>query len=115
MILFTKVLVLIPHNKIELQKEKNRHLLKIARALLFTTNVPNYLWGEAILTTTHLINRIPLKILNFKTSLHIFINFFSNSRIPFGLLIRLFGCTVYIHNYDQNHEKLESKAIKCVL
>ena len=35
---------------------KNKHLLKVARSLLFTTQVPMYLWGEAVLTTAYLIN-----------------------------------------------------------
>jgi hypothetical protein len=29
-------------------KRKNRHLNEVARSLMFTMNVPNYLWGEAI-------------------------------------------------------------------
>ena len=68
-------------------ERKNRYLLKIARALLFATNVPHYLWGEAILTATHLINRMPSKILNFKTFLHIFTKIFPTSQIPSGLPI----------------------------
>lgn len=32
-------------------KRKNRHILEIVRALLFTTKAPKYLWGEAILTS----------------------------------------------------------------
>ena len=31
-------------------ERKNKHLLEVARALLFSQNVSNYLWGEAILT-----------------------------------------------------------------
>jgi transposase InsO family protein len=37
-------------------ERKNRHLLEVARALLFSSKVPNYLWGEAVLTAAYLIN-----------------------------------------------------------
>ena len=38
-------------------ERKNSHLLDVAKAISFTTKVPKYLGGEAILTTTFSINR----------------------------------------------------------
>lgn len=29
-------------------ERKNKHLLEVARAIMFYMNVPKYLWGEAI-------------------------------------------------------------------
>ena len=36
-------------NKIVLPREKNKYLLEVARAIMFSMHVPKYLWGHAIL------------------------------------------------------------------
>ena len=46
-----------------LAERKKRHLLKVAKALLFTKNVPKFYWGDAVLTVAYLINRMPSKVL----------------------------------------------------
>lgn len=48
-------------------ERKNRHLVEVVRSLMITTNVPVYLWGEAVLTAAYLINRMPSSVLNFET------------------------------------------------
>ncbi|RVW55235.1 Retrovirus-related Pol polyprotein from transposon TNT 1-94 [Vitis vinifera] len=40
-------------------ERKNRHLLEVARSLMFSMNVPKLFWGQAVLTTAYLINRMP--------------------------------------------------------
>ena len=60
---------------------KNRHLLEVARSLLFTSNIPKRFWGEAVLTATYLINRMPSRILKFKTSVQIFLEHFPKSHL----------------------------------
>ena len=61
-------------------ERKNRHLLEVARALMLTTNVPQYLWGEAIVTATYLINRMPSRVLTFQTPYHTFTQHFPHTR-----------------------------------
>jgi transposase InsO family protein len=48
-------------------ERKNRHILEVARSLMFTMNVPKFLWSEAVLTATYHINHTPSKILAMKT------------------------------------------------
>ncbi|KAA0059996.1 putative tRNA pseudouridine synthase [Cucumis melo var. makuwa] len=50
-------------------ERKNRHLVEVAHSLMLSTSLPSYLWGDAILTATHLINRIPSRILHLQTPL----------------------------------------------
>ena len=50
-------------------KCKNKHLLEVAQAMMFYMNILKYLWGDAILTVSYLINRMPTKILQYTTPL----------------------------------------------
>ncbi|KAA0036818.1 Cysteine-rich RLK (RECEPTOR-like protein kinase) 8 [Cucumis melo var. makuwa] len=50
-------------------KRKNRHLVEVACSLMLSTSLPSYLWGDAILTAAHLINRMPSCILHLQTPL----------------------------------------------
>ena len=95
-------------------ERKNKHLLEVARALLFTTNVPKYFWGEAVLMATHLINCMLSKVLGFKSPLHVLQNFFPNSKITSSLPLKIFGCTVFIRNTNTSRGKLDPRAKKCV-
>ena len=49
-------------------ERKNRHLLEVARSLIFSMNVRKLHQGDAILTAAYLINRMPSKVFNFKNS-----------------------------------------------
>nr|XP_051211169.1 uncharacterized protein LOC127328621 [Lolium perenne] len=42
-------------------ERKNRHILEVARSLMFTMNVPKFLWSEAVMTATYLINENAFK------------------------------------------------------
>ncbi|RVW87496.1 hypothetical protein CK203_036334 [Vitis vinifera] len=48
-----------PQMTVESLKGKNRHLLEVARSLMFSMNVPKLFWGQAVLTAAYLINRMP--------------------------------------------------------
>ncbi|KAL4385254.1 hypothetical protein GQ457_15G005290 [Hibiscus cannabinus] len=96
-------------------ERKNSHLLEVTRALLFSINVPHYLWGEVLLTATYLINRMPSKVLHFKSPQNLFLEFYPSFKPVSSILpLRVFGCTTFAHNVQPNRSKLDPRAVKCV-
>ena len=75
-------------------KRKNKHLLEVARAIMFSMNVPRYFWVEAVLIAFYLINQMPTKILKYSTPLECFQKIFPLSRRYSDLPLKVFGCIV---------------------
>lgn len=96
-----------------ISERKNWHLLDVARAIMFTMNVPKYLWGEAVLTACYLINRMPSKILNFQTPLNTLLKAFPLFHVP-NLPAKIFGCKAFVHNHQPNQSKLDPRAHTCI-
>ncbi|XBI69219.1 hypothetical protein VPH35_048321 [Triticum aestivum] len=90
-------------------ERKNRHLLEVARALMFMMNVPKFLWGEAVKTAAYLINRMPSRVLGHKTPIECLYG--SNS---FIVPPKIFGCTCFVHDYRSSAGKLDPRAVKCI-
>ncbi|XP_013594458.1 PREDICTED: uncharacterized protein LOC106302506 [Brassica oleracea var. oleracea] len=44
-------------------ERKNRHLMELARSMMFHKSVPKRFWSDAVMTACYLINRIPTRIL----------------------------------------------------
>ncbi|KAL4560354.1 hypothetical protein LXL04_032504 [Taraxacum kok-saghyz] len=96
-------------------ERKNRHLLEVTRSLLFSSSVPNYFWGEAVLTAAYLINRMPSRVIDFKTPHQTLRSFFPHIRTFSEVPLKIFGCTSFVHNHQPNHSKLDPRSVKCVL
>jgi len=60
----------------KLLREKNKHLLEVAYAIIFSMNILKYLLGEAVLTTSYLINKMLARVLKFLTPLDCLKNLF---------------------------------------
>lgn len=95
-------------------ERKNGHLLYQTRALLFHQNVPKYLCGEVVLTSTYLINRLPSKILGFKSPMDVLSSFYPNLPVSSNLKPRIFGCVSFVHVHSQERKKLDPRALRCV-
>ena len=95
-------------------KPKNRHLLEITRALFFQINVPKSFWGEVVLTTTYLINRLPSQILNYSSPIETLSRFFPKFEDFNHLSLRIIGCVVFVHIHARQRTKLDPRAPKCI-
>ena len=42
-------------------ERRNCTLMEMKRSMMSRSNLPEYLWGEAIKTTTYILNRVPSK------------------------------------------------------
>ncbi|KAA0025138.1 Retrovirus-related Pol polyprotein from transposon TNT 1-94 [Cucumis melo var. makuwa] len=95
-------------------ERKNCHLLEVACSLMLSTSLPSYLWGDAILTAAHLINRMPSRILHLQTPLECLKESYPSTRLVLEVSLRVFGCTAYVRSFGPNQTKFTPGAQACV-
>ncbi|XP_071740926.1 uncharacterized protein [Rutidosis leptorrhynchoides] len=97
----------IPHQN-GIAERKHRHLLNVARSLMFQGGIPLYLWSECILTATYLINRLPSSVLSGKCPYELIYG-----SCPNFSHLRSFGCLCFATILNQT-DKFSSRSLKCV-
>ena len=75
--------------------------------MIFGPDLPQFIWGEAIMTTIYLQNRSPHRIIENMTPEEAFIG-----KKPCVDHLRIFGCPTYIHIPKDKWKKLDSTSIK---
>ncbi|KAL1224867.1 Retrovirus-related Pol polyprotein from transposon RE1 [Cardamine amara subsp. amara] len=90
-------------------ERKNRHLMEVARSMMFNTNVPRRFWSDDVTTACYLINRIPTTILNDSSPFEVL-----NQTIPSIDHLRVFGCVCFVLRPGALRDKLEAKSTKCM-
>ncbi|PRQ42978.1 putative RNA-directed DNA polymerase [Rosa chinensis] len=103
-------------------ERKNRHILEVARSMLIGAHMPESFWGDAILTTVYLINRLPTQALQStsketspppQTPIQALA-----SHLPLppthALDPKIFGCVAYVHIHRNQRTKLDACAEKCI-
>lgn len=77
-------------------------------------NVPKYLWDEAVLTATNLINRMPSRVLGFTSPRDKLLTVFPHCLLLSKLPFKTFGCTAYVYSHTPGIGKLDRRSIKCI-
>ena len=82
-------------------ERKHRHILKTTQELLFQSHLPSEFWGECILTTIYIINRLPspLKLLY--------------NQQPSVSHLKTFGC-LCCATVVSPKQKFDSRARQCI-
>ncbi|GJV79312.1 putative RNA-directed DNA polymerase [Tanacetum coccineum] len=86
-------------------ERKHRHLLNVARALMFQGGIPLNMWSECVLTAVYLINRLPSSVLSGKLPYELVFCYEPNLSH-----LKTFGCLCFstvLNDFDS----LESKKV----
>ncbi|CAM8933502.1 unnamed protein product [Rhodiola kirilowii] len=90
-------------------ERKHRHLLEVARALMFESGLPKKFWGDSVLTGTHIINRLPSSVIQGKSSWEKLF-----SEIPHIEHLRVFGCSCFVSTIPSLRDKFDPRALECI-
>jgi len=79
--------------------------VKVTRSIMFTMNVPKFNWGDVVLIATYLINRMPLRVMYFKSLVELL-----QGVCSIIVSLEVFSCVCLFDIID----KLDSRALKYV-
>lgn len=89
-------------------ERKHRHLLNVARSLLFHSGVPLKYWGDVVLSAAYLVNRTPSSVLKGKSPFELIYG-----KTPSFEHLRVYGSLCFATKLNL-HDKFESRAVKAV-
>lgn len=89
-------------------EQKHHHILTVACALLFQSQLPPIFWGECVLTEVYLINRLPSPLLSNKSLFELLYHC-----PPSFHHLKVFGCLCYATVVHPT-QKFDPRAKRCI-
>ena len=89
-------------------ERRNRTLLEMVRSMMAQANLPITFWGDALLTATYILNRVPSKSVT-STPYELW-----TKRKPHLSNLRPWGCAAYVHESAHQHGKLGLRGKKSI-
>lgn len=90
-------------------ERKHRHVLEVARALKLQSGLPTSYWGDCVLASTYIINRIPSIVLNNVSPYEMMFG-----KAPDYNELKVFGCLAMATPPGVMTDKLKPRALPCV-
>jgi len=90
-------------------ERKHQHILNVTRSLIFQSKRHKVFWNYAIFHSMYLINRLTSPVIQNKSPhemLYKFVPDFDN--------LRIFGCLCFTSTLENNRNKLDPRAKKCI-
>ena len=81
---------------------------------MFQNHVLKSYLGDVVLTATHLINRLPFRVLNFKSPMEVLSSFYPNMKTTNHLIPKIFGYVSFMQIHSPNRGKLDPRAVKYI-
>ena len=81
---------------------------------MLAINVPKHFLKDIILTSTHLVDRMPSKVLNFQTPIETLEECYLYRYVFNYFPLKVLGSIIFVYVSNKNRSKLDSKAIKCI-
>ncbi|TYK03354.1 Retrovirus-related Pol polyprotein from transposon TNT 1-94 [Cucumis melo var. makuwa] len=89
-------------------ERKHRHILDSIRAQLLFGSCSEKFWGEAVLTSVYVINRLPSQVIH---NISPFERLYGTP--PSYSHLKVFGCAYFVLLHPHEHTKLEPRACLC--
>jgi hypothetical protein len=88
----------------------NRTIMEMAHCLLHNSGLPRTFWGYAVLHSAHILNILPSRTLNTKTTPEEILT----GDKPSIAYLQISGCMAYAYIPKEKQQKLDIKTMECI-
>jgi hypothetical protein len=90
-------------------ERRNAMVVGVARSMLKAKGLPDWFWGEEVITAVYLLNRVPYKANGGRTPFELW-----HGKTPVVHHLKVFGCIMYVKNMEPHLKKLDDRGQKMI-